>query len=54
MIAKLIEILATANNSGHTVTLRSARIRQSRTSYVRQTLAEIPPFACERKRRCEK
>jgi len=30
----------TSPNSGHTATLRSAKIRQSRTSYVRKTLGE--------------
>jgi len=29
---------ATSDNSGHTATLRSAKIRQSRTSYVRKWL----------------
>jgi len=28
-------------NSGHTATLRSAKIRQSQTSYVRRMLCEI-------------
>ena len=28
-------------NSGHTAPLRSAKIRQSRTSYVRKTLDDI-------------
>jgi len=31
----------TAYNSGHTVTLRSAQIRQSRTLHARKTLPEI-------------
>ena len=31
-------------NSGHTATLRSAQIRQSRTSYVCRTLYEMAPF----------
>jgi len=35
-------MLCTAYNSRHTATLRSAQIRQSRTSYVRKTLSEIP------------
>jgi hypothetical protein len=30
-----------ATNSGHTSMLRSAQIRQSRTSYVRKTLSAI-------------
>jgi len=33
--------MATSHNSGHTATLRSAKIRQSRNSYVRRTLSEI-------------
>jgi len=32
---------STSYNSGHTATLRSAKIRQSRTSYVRKTLSEM-------------
>ena len=32
---------ATSDNSRHTATLRSAKIRQSRTSYVRKTLDDI-------------
>jgi len=32
---------ATSYNSGHTATLRFAKIRQSRTSYVRIPLYEI-------------
>jgi len=32
----------TADKSGHTATLRSAQIRQSRTSYTRWTLSEMP------------
>jgi len=33
---------ATSDNSGHVATLRtSAKIRQSRISYVRKTLSEI-------------
>ena len=31
---------ATADNSGHTATLRSAKIQHSRTSHVRKTLGE--------------
>ena len=34
-------LMATAYNSGHTATLRSAKIRQSRTSYVRKPLSAI-------------
>ena len=30
-----------SHNSGHTATLRSAKIQQSRTSYVRKTLSEM-------------
>ena len=33
--------MAHTGNSGHTATLRSAQIRQSRTSYVRRTLYEM-------------
>ena len=32
----------TSYNSGHTATLRSAKIQQNRTSYVRNTLSEMP------------
>ena len=32
---------STSDNSGHTATLRSAKIRQSRNSYVRKPLSEI-------------
>ena len=35
-------VAATSDNSGHTATLRYAQIRQSRTSYVRKTLSEMP------------
>ena len=34
-------MIAPSPNSGHTATLRSAQIRQSRTSYVRGTLGDI-------------
>jgi len=40
--------MATADNSGHMATFRSAQIRQSRTSYVRQTLSEMPKSAFEK------
>jgi len=33
-------VAATSDNSGHTVTLRYAQIRQNRTSHVRKTLYE--------------
>jgi len=33
--------MTTAHNNGHTATLRSAQIRQSRTSHVHKTLSEI-------------
>jgi len=36
----MISSLATSDNSGHTATLCSAQIRQSRTSYVRHPLSE--------------
>jgi len=36
-----IDTPTTSDNSGHTATLRSANIRQSRTSYVRETLGDI-------------
>ena len=32
---------STSYNSGHTATLRYAKIRQSRTSYVHKTLGNI-------------
>jgi len=35
------ELSSTSPNSGHTATLRSAQIWQSRTSYVRRTLSAI-------------
>jgi len=43
MIAELVEILATADNSGHTAMLRSAQIQPyGWTSYVRRTLGKRP------------
>ena len=33
--------MSTAYNSGHTATLRYAKIRHSRTSHVRKTLDDI-------------
>jgi len=41
--------MATSPDSGHTAAHRSAKIRQSRNSYVRKTLAEIPPRSLENK-----
>ena len=38
---KKIMTVPTSYNSGHTASLRFAPIRQSRTSYVRNTLSEI-------------
>ncbi len=43
-----MSFVATSDNSRHTATLSSAQIRQSQTSYVRNTLAEIPPAAFTR------
>ena len=42
MSAELFCMWRTADNSGHTATLRSAKIRQSRTSYVSKTLCDMP------------
>ncbi len=38
----------TSPNSRYTATLRSAQIRQSRTSYVSKALSEMPAVALKR------
>lgn len=40
-VAPSSQLMLGAYDSGHTATLRSAQIRQSRTSYIRRTLGEI-------------
>jgi len=44
MSAELFCMWRTADNSGHTAMLRSAQIRQSRTSHVHNPLSAIAKF----------